>query len=157
MPASQDARTTTGAKGLIFNAHLCALARENIPAIRFDDIKYSRVTLSTTQQTNISTEKVKIRVDQKKKIFFFDFIDYPTDIQTNISTEKVKIRVDQKKKNFFFSTLSTTQQTNKPAGDNGPILPPFYSTKARTENFLSPENFLSGKKFFCLKIAQKDL
>ena len=42
-------------------------------------------TLSTTQQTdiqtNISTEKVKIRVDQqkKKKIFFFNFIDYPID------------------------------------------------------------------------------
>ena len=34
------------------------------------------------------------------------------------------------------------QQQNKPAGDDGPILPPFYSTKARTENFLSPENFL---------------
>ena len=31
---------------------------------------------------------------------------------------------------------------NKPAGDDGPILPPFYSTKARTENFLSPEKFL---------------
>ena len=31
---------------------------------------------------------------------------------------------------------------HKPAGDDGPILPPFYSTKARTENFLSPENFL---------------
>ena len=36
----------------------------------------------------------------------------------------------------------TNKQTNKPAGDDGPILPPFYSTKARTENFLSPEKFL---------------
>ena len=36
----------------------------------------------------------------------------------------------------------TDTQTDKPAGDDGPILPPFYSTKARTENFLSPENFL---------------
>ena len=36
----------------------------------------------------------------------------------------------------------THRHTDKPAGDDGPILPPFYSTKARIENFLSPEKFL---------------
>ena len=38
--------------------------------------------------------------------------------------------------------IQTDRHTDKPAGDDGPILPPFYSTKARTENFLSPEKFL---------------
>ena len=40
------------------------------------------------------------------------------------------------------NTEKLRDEENKPAGDDGPILPPFYSTKARTENFLSPENFL---------------
>ena len=40
-----------------------------------------------------------------------------------------------------FIICQHTSVYNKPVGDDGPILPPFYSTKARTEN-LSPENFL---------------
>ena len=46
---------------------------------------------------------------------------------------------------IYYTHLFTA---NKPAGDDGPILPPFDSTKARTENFLSPENFFIGEKIF---------